>query len=83
MDAALTRDVQQALGRLGYYAGPADGVWTEAVEAAMGAFQAGNVFVPKPTGVEGGVPKVDGPLVRMLLTSERGTLFPAPRAPQP
>lgn len=79
VDAALTRDVQQALRRLGYYAGPADGVWTEAVEAALGAFQAGNVFVPKPTVVAGGVRKADGPLVRMLLTSERGTLFPAPR----
>jgi peptidoglycan hydrolase-like protein with peptidoglycan-binding domain len=79
LDERLTREVQQALRRLGYYSGPDNGVWTDAVEAALSAFQAGNVFVPKPTVVAGRVRRADGPLVRMLLSSERGTFYPAPR----
>ena len=78
-NAATTRDVQRALKRLNYYKGPNHGVWTEAVESALGALCANNLFVPKPTAVTGGVRRMDGPLPRLLLDSERGTLYPAPR----
>jgi uncharacterized Ntn-hydrolase superfamily protein len=79
LDARTTRSVQHALRKLGYYRGPADGVWTAEVEAALYAFQGNNVFFPKPVVVDGGVPKADGPLLRFLLNAERGTLVPAPK----
>lgn len=77
LDAPTTRAVQQQLKALGYYAGPNDGAWTDAVEAALGAFEAQNVFVPKPTVLDGGVRRADGPLVRFILNAPLDTVVPA------
>ncbi|XXF78670.1 DUF1028 domain-containing protein [Myxococcaceae bacterium GXIMD 01537] len=79
VDLLTTRRVQQALRALGYYRGPAHGLWTEATESALGGFLANNVFVPKPTVVTGGVRRADGPLLRFLVDADPDTLVPAPR----
>jgi uncharacterized Ntn-hydrolase superfamily protein len=79
LDAPTTRQAQRALKRLDYYAGPVDGRWTAAVDAALSAFQANNVFFPKPVVEDGGVHKADGPLLRFLLNAAPGTLLSAPR----
>lgn len=75
----LTRDlakaIQRALKNLGYYQGPVNGVWSDAAEAALGGFEAFNIFFPNPTVVDGGARFIDGPLADYILTGEPRDVF--------
>ena len=62
-----------------FYAGPIDGLWTDATEAALDRFTYENAFFSKPTVVVDGVRKVDGPLARWMLEAHPDTLLHAPR----
>lgn len=79
LDGATARGLKKVLRDLNYYRGPVDGRWTAEAEAALLAFQAVNIFVPRTTVELGGERKIDGPLVQFMLRAELGSLYPAPR----
>jgi uncharacterized Ntn-hydrolase superfamily protein len=80
LEHSTARQLKRVLRELGYYRGWMDGRWTPEAESALMAFQANNVFIPRPTSeAKGGQRQIDGALVQFILRAEDGTLVPAPR----